>query len=232
MEQISMERVQLVGADYYISRKKTLLKQHDKMIALGEDMLRDQYGETLTQTIVAETRSAFQDLIPAIPYIGGKDNSLTDTLEQMTTLLALYQVMKRHDIPVDAIGNLVHRMAQAWADHYPAFARRLIGKFYMTHLWRRRTRKKAQISQERQYPGNFVFEVVESLGGDYEWGINYLECGVVKFFHSQDADEFTPYMCLIDYLMFPSMGIDLQRQGTIANGCTHCDFRFKQSNAR
>jgi hypothetical protein len=219
---------QPTGVDYYVGRKSALLKQHDKMMALGAGMMYDQYGESVTGAILAETRATFELLIPKIPYIGGKANSLTDTLEQMTSLLTLYQVMKPYGIPVEEIGSLVHRMAQAWASQYPAFARRLIGRLYMSQLWRKRTRKKALVSQNGEYPGNFVFEVVDGDGQNYEWGINYLECGVVKFFQAQGADEFTPYMCVIDYLLFPNIGIDLQRQGTIANGCTHCDFRFKR----
>ena len=35
-------------------------------------------------------------------------------------------------------------------------------------------------------------------------------------------------MCLIDYLLFPSTGIGLKRQGAIAHGCAHCDFRFQR----
>jgi hypothetical protein len=51
----------------------------------------------------------------------------------------------------------------------------------------------------------------------------------VKFFHEQGADEFTPYMCFIDFLMFPAMGIALEREGTIAQGCGRCDFRFRET---
>jgi hypothetical protein len=34
-------------------------------------------------------------------------------------------------------------------------------------------------------------------------------------------------MCRIDFLMFPALGITLKRSGTGAQGCDHCDFRFK-----
>jgi hypothetical protein len=34
-------------------------------------------------------------------------------------------------------------------------------------------------------------------------------------------------MCRIDFLMFPALGITLKRSGTRAQGCDHCDFRFK-----
>jgi hypothetical protein len=136
--------------------------------------------------------------------------------------------LKGRERPVEEIGELVYRMGEAWIDQYPEFVRRFVGRFYMSRFQRRRSEKNALISQQRQYAGNFVTEVVDGEGEDFEWGINYLECGVVKYFAQEGAEELTPYMCQIDYLFFPGMGINLQRQGTIAHGCTHCDFRFKR----
>jgi hypothetical protein len=218
----------LTGKEYYLAQKKMLLKNHDKLIGIGAELMRERYGAELTDIFITGAREEFETLIPQIPYIGGKENSLTDTLIQMTSLLALYRVMKAHDKSVDEIGTLVHQMGQKWIDQYPTFARRMIGKLLMSQFWRNRQQKKALISQQREHEGNFVFEVVAGDGQNYEWGINYVECGVVKFFHAQAADEFTPYMCIIDHLLFPAAGIELIREGTIANGCTHCDFRFQE----
>lgn len=213
---------------YYLDQQASLLKGHDRLMGYGLKLMQSRYGDALAQTFMTESRTEFENLIPHIPYIGGRDNPLTDTLVQMTSLLALYRVMKRHNYPVAEIGDLAQAMARNQIEQFPRAIRHLIGRIYMTRLWRRRTLKKAETSQTAPFPGNFVYEVVEGDGQNFEWGINYLECGVVKFFQAQDADEFTPYMCLIDYLIFPGMGIQLERQGTIANGCSHCDFRFRK----
>ncbi|MFN8371962.1 MAG: L-2-amino-thiazoline-4-carboxylic acid hydrolase [Anaerolineae bacterium] len=218
----------LIGQDYYLAQKDRLLKNHDKLLALGTAQFVARWGEAEAQHIIAQTRAEFERLIPQIPYIGGKENSFTDTIEQMTSLLALYRTLKARGTPLDEIGQLSHHMAQAWIDQFPALARSIIGRFYMSRWWRKRTEKKALDSQRREYAGAFVYEVLPGDGENYQWGVNYLECGVVKYFHAQSADEFTPYMCVIDFLMFPAMGIELKRQGTIANGCTHCDFRFQK----
>lgn len=212
-------------SNYYVTGRTRLLKKHDKLMNLGLDML-DQLFHGQEQQIATEARCEFERLIPQIPYIGGKHNPLTDTLEQMTSLLALYRVLKARGMAVEKIGELVQQMAAAQVNQFPSLARHMIGRLYMTHFWRRRTQQRALDSQRREYEGNFVYEVVEGDGTSFEWGVNYVECGVVKFFRQQAADEFTPYMCLIDNLMFPAMGVQLERRGTIANGCTHCDFRF------
>lgn len=214
--------------DYYTSQKEKLCQSHQAMMALGQPLLTGRYGAEFACTAVRQSLAEFEALIPEIPYIGGKNNSLTDTLVQMTSLLALYRVLRRHGRPVTEIGQLAIEMSQAWVDRYPAFVRRLVGLFYMSRLNRRLIARKAARSQAEQYPGDFVRQVV--LAGeedDFEWGVNYLECGVVKFFAAQQAEEFTPFMCEIDHLLFPAMGIRLERTGTIAQGCSHCDFRFR-----
>lgn len=209
-------------------QKARLLKQHHKMMVIGQAILREAYDDDFVGRIMHETNVEFTQLIPDIPYIGGKSNSLTELMEQMTTLLALYRVLTRHGQPTADIGSIVQKMAQAWIAQFPLLARRLLGRFYMSSWNRQRVAQKAEVSQRRRYADDFVQEVVVGNGRSYDWGINYLECGVVKFFRQQGAEEFVPYMCEIDNLLFPAIGIELTRTGTIANGQTHCDFRFKK----
>ena len=213
---------------YRTNNKKRLLKQHGKMMAVGEKLLIERYGRSTTIDIISKSDEAFQQLLPEIPYIGGKANPMTDTLEQMATLLALYRVLKKRGQPVEEIGELLYRMGEAWVEQYPKFMQQLIGRFYMSRFQRRRSQKNALRSQARVYAADFVTEVIDGDGQDFDWGVNYLECGVVKYFAKEDAEELTPYMCQIDYLLFPAIGINLVRSGTIAQGCTHCDFRFKR----
>ncbi len=32
----------------------------------------------------------------------------------------------------------------------------------------------------------------------FDYGLDVTECGIVRFYHAQDADELAPYMCLSD----------------------------------
>ncbi len=213
---------------YRTDNEKRLRKQHKKMMAVGKELFVERYGRTITNDIIEQSHIEFERLLPEIPYIGGKDNPMTDTLEQMATLLALYRVLRGRERPLEEIGELMYRMGEAWVEQYPKFLRQLIGRFYMSRFQRRRSQRHALRSQEREYTADFVTKIIDGDGQDFEWGVNYLECGVVKYFAQQGAEELTPYMCQIDYLLFPAIGINLVRTGTIAQGCTHCDFRFKR----
>jgi hypothetical protein len=135
--------------NYYVAQKNRLLKNHDKLIKLGMDTFNARYAGAGEQ-IAAEARHEFEQLIPQIPYIGGKKNRLTDTIEQMTSLLALYRVLKARGVPVEEIGALVQQMATAHIESFPSLARQMIGRFYMSHFWRKSTRKRALESQQRQ----------------------------------------------------------------------------------
>ena len=73
-------------------------------------------------------------------------------------------------------------MAQAQVNRFPQWLRHLIGRFYMSRWNFRRLQKRAAVSQQRHYPGDFVIELVPSQDSQSLQGINYLECGIVKFF--------------------------------------------------
>ena len=82
-------------------------------------------------------------------------------------------------------------------------------------------------SQKRRYPDDFVCLFVEGDGVNFDFGFDYIECGICKFFHRQEADEFSQYMCRLDYPFTTAMGVRLIRTSTIAEGGEKCDFRYK-----
>ena len=215
-------------SDFYFRNKKTFLKSHRSIMNLGRGLMESRYGREKAKEVICRSEVRYEALLADMPYIGGWENSLTDTLTQVGSMLALYFVLKEEGKSTEEIGELVHRIADKKVESMPPFLRSLLGKLYMSGYWRKRTGKKALVSQKKEHAGNFVFEVVKGKQGEYEWGINYLECAIAKFFHAQGADEFTPYMCYVDYILFPGMGIDLKRTGTIGQGCSHCDFRFNR----
>ena len=89
-------------------------------------------------------------------------------------------------------------------------------------------RKAASKSQERAHPADWVFSFVEGDGEEFDWGIDFTECRIVKFFRAQGAGELAPYLCLGDFPISDAFGTGLIRNTTIAEGGDRCDFRFKR----
>ena len=212
---------------YYLQSREKLLAEHRKLAKAGWAFATERYGETFADTVFHESLAEFEKLIPELPYIGGKQNPLTGNLISSAGALAVYRVMQRHGKPVEETGELLYRLMEAWIRRYPRFIRYLMGRYYLSRLSQRQSKKRSALSQQRHYPADWVHVHVEGDGQTFEWGVDYLECGIVKFLHSQGADELVPYLCLTDYALLGSLGIELKRTMTLAEGCEKCDFRFR-----
>ena len=220
-----------LAAEYYVRNKAKLLRDHRRLTTIGREIMAARYEADFVATVVHESLAEFEKLIAELPYIGGDQNSLTGNLVFSASALAFYRVMKRHGKTIEETGELLYRIMEAWVRRYPRFIRRLMGSYYLSKLSRRQSRRRAPLSQERWYAGDWVFEYVEGDGETFEWGRDYVECGIVKFLHNQGADELTPYLCLTDYALFGALGIELIRTVTLAEGCERCDFRFKKGQS-
>jgi hypothetical protein len=216
------------GPEYYIRRQARLLKEHGKMAAAGQQIVSARYGEAFADALLRESLAEFDGLIPVLPYIGGAQNPLTQNLIQSASALAFYRVMQRHGKNVEETGELLYRITEAWASRYPRFLCHLIGCYFMSSFGQRHSKKWSAVTQERCYPGDWVRVHVEGNGETFDWGADYVECGIVKFLHSQGADELAPYLCLVDYATFGALGIGFKRTQTLAEGGEKCDFRFQK----
>ena len=61
---------------------------------------------------------------------------------------------------------------------------------------------------------------------EYDYGVDYLECGICKLCKDEKVESLAKYLCKFDYLIAEIMGIKLSRTGTIANRSKYCDFRY------
>jgi len=214
--------------DYYIKQKPKLLKDFDKMSKQVKNVLVSHYGEEMADTIIQETRDEYENLIPEIPYIGGKNNPLTENLVKSAWFLALYRVFKRHGKTAPEAGEISYQMTEASLDAHPQFLLRLLGRWKFTPFYLKKLKKRALKSQKREYPGDWVFEVVDGDKKDFDFGVDYTECGICKFFQEQKAEEFTPFLCPLDIPMGEKFDLGLVRTKTLAEGNDKCDFRFKK----
>ena len=217
-----------VRDDYYTSQKESLLRTFDGKAKRFAEILALHVDDQSTGGIIHATRRGFAGLIPEIPYIGGKENGLTQDLIDCTMLLALYRVLRREGLRIEEIGQIVIEMEKRRAQSYPRLALKLLGKLIHSPLGRNRLKQTCRRSQERRYPGGWVSVYIDGDGTEFDFGIDYLECGLCKFFHQHDADEFTPYLCQFDYVQQRAMRTGFFRSMTLAEGAERCDFRWKR----
>ena len=214
--------------NYYTSRKWQLMIGFDLSARLIRGLAVARYGEQFAEIVAVEARREYESLIPQLPYIGGRRNPLTQIMISAGMFLALYRAMKDQGKKVEEIGTFVYEGVENAYRLLPRFALYLYGGLSFTKHSQRRSQKLALESQKRQYAGDWVYSVVAGDGESFDYGLDFVECGICKFFHAQEADEFARYMCRLDYIMSERMGMGLVRTATIAEGGEKCDFRYNR----
>jgi hypothetical protein len=215
----------LTSTHYYLSQKSELIECFEKESKRWQTILSEHYGRKFSENILLEAKHRYEVLIPEIPYIGGKENHLTNSLVGSVECLAFYQAMKaKGKTEVEAGKVLYEAIIARIGNPIPEVPppQRLSEEELM-----RRRKKRAERSQRREYELDFVYEFVEGDGDMFDYGYNFTECATQKFYIAQDAEEFLPFYCFLDFPKSRLYGLGLSRTGTLAEGCKVCDFRFK-----
>lgn len=220
---------QIIG--YYIERKATLLKEFDHTVSLMEDSLVKRYGTEFASNLKTDIRQEYEKLIPEIPYIQGvRGRSLNTFLLITVQELAVYKAMKKHGKPVGEVWELCHEALRLRVAEMPKWKRWLLKHFMFSSLVKKIMQKRAQ-KQEKGRFGDFEIEYLIGKGDDFDFGVNYLQCGNLNFVKNHGGDEFAPYVCMSDIALSDALGWGLVRTQTLADGYLHCDFRFKKGEA-
>jgi hypothetical protein len=190
------------------------------------DSLTERFGITEATAMRREMLDEYRTLIPQVPDIGGRRNPLARTLAMSAWAVALYRVVLRHGGTAQDAGDVLHRYLQTTVRRIPRPLR-----FQALGHHRARVEKMARRSQQRRYPADWVGQIVDGTGQPFDFGIDWTECGVDKFLRAQGAQEFTPYICALDYVTAEAAGERLTRTKTLSWGCDRCDFRFTHPGA-
>ena len=210
---------------YYLSQKPELIECFEKESKRWRTILSKQYGEKFAENILLEAKYRFEVLIPEIPYIGGEENHLTNSLVGSVECLALCQAMKGRDkTAADAGKTLYEAVVVRYGNPIPGIP---LSQMLSAEELMSRRKERAERSQQREYEDDFVYEFVEGDGDTFDYGYNFTECATQKFYIAQAAEEFLPFYCFLDFPKSRLYGLGLSRTGTLAEGCEVCDFRFK-----
>jgi hypothetical protein len=215
--------------DHFVADR--LLRSFDRTFRfLPRALHAHSFTDEQSRQIMAEAREEYRRLIPETPYIGGNRNRLhSHMLMEAAHSLALYNVLKKRGFAAAQVGPLIVETLRRRLFHYPRWARLLLGRLLFTRPILRRLRNQAAASQKREYPDHWVFRFVEGDGRGFDFGVDYEECAIVKFYRRHQAVEFAPCCCQLDFPLSEAFGWKLLRTTTIAEGGEKCDFRYKRT---
>lgn len=213
--------------DNYIPRSTKLLRGFDRSLARVKRMLIARLGENKAGTLIRMSREEYRILIPQIPYLGEKNFDLFFLIPAIR-YFAIYQTLRRQGWTPEDAGELIREISEAEFKAIPGFVRRVIGYIWFSPWFTGRLKKYAAESKLRKYPGGYVLDYVEGDGRNFDYGIDWTECGFCKFLRAQNAIELAPYVCAADKAASDMMGWGLTRTMTLSEGREKCDFRYKK----
>lgn len=211
------------GREYYLAHKAGLLDGFDQEARHWQPVMAALLGAEPAGAVLKDARERFEALIPQIPYIGGDENHLTGSLIGSARCLALYMSMRLRGRTAEETGKVLYDaiVARIGQPAPPS------GELTADQLMERR-RARAERSQERRYPHDYVYEFVAGDGGSFDYGYNFTACAAQRFYRAQGADEFMPFYCYLDFPESRLYGTGLTRTMALGEGQPLCNHRFKK----
>lgn len=216
------------GSRYYTARQPQLLAEFQGVLQGAQAMLTPEIGSSRAQSIVQDAADRFKELLPELPEVGGEQNVNVDLIPVAAWYASLYPAMQAQELPAERTGKLIYDLNQFSYAKQPLAALQAEGDALFSPASLQRWRQWALASQQREFSANWVAAFIESDGETFDFGIEYSECAIVKYLHSQNAAEVAPYVCINDFLKSKVIGSGLERTKTIAAGDGYCSFRYKK----
>ena len=225
------------GKKFYDKRKPKLMERFERFLMIIKSHLHPLFSDQKTAELLAQLRNEHNILYSQLPYLGTRKSSLLFLLIDSTSLLAVMRALEKEGMSLNEIGKLCfdyyETIAKIWRSSQDSgktnITSLLLSKDYIFQeefIMGQKIYSKE--SQAKKYPEGYVYEHVEGDGETFDYGVNFLECAVYKFFKKQDAERFVPFICIYDFVMARAAGYGFTRTQTIWNGAPFCDFRYSR----
>jgi menaquinone-dependent protoporphyrinogen oxidase len=209
-------------------RSEKLLRDFDKTARLVRRFLMDRYGEAEADALHRAAREKYKAIIPQIIWVKGPRALVMNAFLCGTAQeIAVYQAVKERGGTAAEAWGICHEANRLSMKEFPKWKRWLLKRFMFSRLVRRIARSREERHALVQ-AGDFEVRYVTGDGSDFDLGVDYLRCGNLELAKKLGVEEFAPYVCMSDIVLSDALGWGLTRTQTLADGCSHCDFRFKK----
>lgn len=214
--------------------QKNLKKWHKTLnsymnyISYELESLTGQSYDTLIQEIWTNYQ---EEMLERFPYIGGDAASGTKNLIGAYMFVSMGEVLKKYGVTTAQSGHLMILIYERQFKKIPSFLRSIMGKIFtnprfLTKIFLKKDRKNAL--NAAQNPGSFETQTQIPPEKGYDFSYHNLVCPLADFAKKYGYEEYMPYLCNLDYVMFGILGAPLYREHTCFDD-DYCDFKLKLS---
>jgi hypothetical protein len=218
-----------VRTDSQTRASESLLREFDKTVELVRPFVIDRFGVDGADAIYRAARENFEEIIPQIPRIAGVRARMLNSFLRITAQeVAVYKAVAEQGGTSAEAWEICHEAIRLRMDEFPRWKRWLSGRLMYSGIVRRIIRRREENDEQARF-GDFEIRYRTGDGRDFDIGVDYVRCGNLELAKKLGAEEFAPYVCMSDIALSNALGWGLVRTQTLADGCNHCDFRFKRN---
>jgi hypothetical protein len=205
-----------------------LLGDFDRTAQLVRRFLADRYGEDAAVALHRRARKHYQEIIPLVPRVPGPRARVLNVFLRITAQeVAVYRAVKERGGTASEAWEICHEGLRLRMDRLPRWKRWALGRLMHSGIVRRIAARRERRNEQTRF-GDFEVRYRKGDGSDFDFGVDYVGCGNLELAKDLGAAEFAPYVCMSDIALSEGLGWGLTRTQTLADGCSHCDFRFKE----
>jgi hypothetical protein len=184
-------------------------------------------GPVEAQNVQGELDSELKKLLAMMPDPGWRAPQMRAFGLGGAIYLALYLVLARRGQTADQVWHICEQATRTRFSSVSWFQRKTMGWLLFSPLWKQMTKSIATKSAQAAV-GGWVLDYVPPDPGSSDYGVTYHRCAIRDLAHAVGAEAFAPFICQSDAVMSELLGWGLRRTGTIAQGQSQCDFRFRK----
>lgn len=217
-------------ADRSLTSAKTqkAIADFDRSALLVRRFLGERYGDRGADDLIGGARARYAELLPKVRWVKGRRaGALNLFLAISAQEIAVFEAVRDRGGDESEAWEICHRALRTRIDRIPKWKHWLMRRFLFSALVRQVIRRRAHKGIEVR-AGDFAIRSVLGDGESFDFGVDYVQCGNLELARAVGAESFAPYLCMSDIALSEGLGWGLVRTQTLADGCSHCDFRFKK----
>lgn len=215
---------------YYVKKKAKLKKTMQGFLSLVGSELEGVAGKPYTAALADIWDIYERDMLARFPYIGGDDASGTKNLTEAYMLVAMGEYLKACGTAMEEIGQLMTAAYERRMMKMPTVVRKIMGKMFTNpKLLNKMFLKKDAKNKANAAKNPCSFETKTQIPPEagYDFSYHNLVCPLANFARQYGYEEYMPYLCNLDYVMFGIVGAPLFREHTCMEEGGYCDFKLK-----
>jgi len=220
-----------VEKNFYEGKQANILKSFDRQYKYAQKYLVQRFDEATASKIHDDTIEQVRKLIPRLPDVGGKNNQFIQVILFCAWYIPFYKAASEQGMSAEEYVEMMTHVVHAAFTRYPGFIRHLVGRFVRSGSFMRRMKKRATISQGREYAKDWIYSVATATDDpDIFFEVEYSQCPVCILMKETGAEELMPYCNFVDFIMAKSLGYGFANPRVIGRGSETCVGIFRKDH--